>query len=212
MGTSGRGSMGVRAIEGLIGSGTLIGLTEEELLVRIVHRRDPLAMEMIVGMHGPMVLAVCRQLLADPNDVEDAFQSTFLVLIRKAGSIRRPGSLGPWLYGVALRTARRVRRTARPLRLMAETVAAEPPCPVDQLEQIGALHQEIGRLPEKYRQPIVLCYFEGLTHEAAAARLSWPLGTVRGRLARRVTGSANSLPRVGCASRSDFSICWSARA
>ncbi|MGC8641071.1 MAG: RNA polymerase sigma factor, partial [Isosphaeraceae bacterium] len=92
--------------------------------------------------------------------------------------------LGPWLYGVAWRTASRLRRAPRPLRLAAEPVQAQPPCPVDQAEEFVALHQEISRLPEKYRQPIVLCYPEGLTHDAAAARLAWPVGTVRGRLAR----------------------------
>lgn len=180
----GPGAGVVRAIEGLISAGSLTGLTEEELLACLVQGRDPRAFAMIVDLHGPMVLAVCRQLLSDPNDIDDAVQATFLVLIRKAGLIRRPGSLGPWLYGVASRTAVRLRRSLRPLRLVTEPVHEQPPCPVDQAEQFDALHQEISRLPQKYRQPIVLCYFEGLTHDAAAARLAWPVGTVRGRLAR----------------------------
>ncbi len=180
----GRGARVAWGLEDLVCSGSLTGLTEEELLARFVERRDPRALEMLVNLHGPMVLGVCRQLLSDPNDVDDAFQATFLVLIRKAGSIRRSGRLGPWLYGVAWRTASRLRRAPRPLRLAAEPVQAQPPCPVDQVEEFVALHQEISRLPEKYRQPIVLCYLEGLTHDAAAARLAWPVGTVRGRLAR----------------------------
>jgi RNA polymerase sigma factor (sigma-70 family) len=184
MGQQGGGVEVAMAIEALVCGGSLTGLTESELLARFVQGRDPRALEVIVSLHGPMVLAVCRQLLSDPNDIEDVFQATFLVLIRKGSSIRQPGSLGSWLYGVAYRTARRLRRTPRPLRLVAELAEEQPPCPIDQFEQREALHREISRLPEKYRQPIVLCYLEGLTHDAAAARLSWPVGTVRGRLAR----------------------------
>jgi RNA polymerase sigma factor (sigma-70 family) len=186
-----------RAIDGLVQSGTLVGLSEEELLARFVERRDPRAFEAIVVRHGPLVLAVCRQLLADPNDVEDAFQATFLVLIRKAGSVRRPGSLGSWLYGVAYRTALRLKRTSRPIRLLTDHVEGRTSCPTVEHEQISLLHQEIDRLPEKYRQPIVLCYFEGLTHDDAAARLRWPVGTVRGRLARARDRLRDRLDRQG---------------
>jgi RNA polymerase sigma factor (sigma-70 family) len=186
-----------KAIDGLVQSGTLVGLNEEELLARFVERRDPRAFEAIVDRHGPLVLAVCRQLLADPNDVEDAFQATFLVLIRKAGSVRRPGSLGSWLYGVAYRTALRLKRTSRPIRLLTDHVDTIRSCPTLEREEITLLHQEIDRLPEKYRQPIVLCYFEGLTHDDAAARLRWPVGTVRGRLARARDRLRNRLDRRG---------------
>src|SRR5271166_2987419 len=185
------------AIDGLVQSGSLVGLTEEELLARFVDRRDPRAFEAIVDRHGPLVLTVCRQLLADPNDVDDAFQATFLVLIRKAGSVRSPGSLASWLYGVAYRTALRLKRTSRPIRLLTDQVAASVSCPTSESEQVCLLHQEIDRLPEKYRQPIVLCYFEGLTHDDAATRLCWPVGTVRGRLARARDRLRDRLDRRG---------------
>src|SRR6516165_4258586 len=87
------------AIAGLVQSGTMAGLSEQELLHRFVERRDPRAFEAVVQRHGPLVLAVCRQLLVDPNDIDDAFQAAFLVFIRKAASIRKPGSLANWLYG-----------------------------------------------------------------------------------------------------------------
>lgn len=185
------------AVEGLVQSGSLVGLSEEDLLTRFMERRDPRAFEAIVDRHGPLVLTVCRQLLADPNDVDDAFQATFLVLIRKADSVRRPGSLASWLYGVAYRTASRLKHTSRPVRLLTDQVEAGASCPTSDSEQLWALHQEIDRLPEKYRQPIVLCCFEGLTHDDAAARLCWPVGTVRGRLARARDRLRKELDRRG---------------
>ena len=135
----------------------------------------------------------------DPNDVDDAFQATFLVLVRKAGSLRRCDLLGNWLYGVAYRVATRARVLA------ARRIAKAPfgQATVDGLDASGNgpatngdstcgldpnprpwLHEEVARLPEKYRVPVRLCYFEGLTHDEAAQRLGWPLGTVKGRLSR----------------------------
>ena len=163
----------------------------------VVESRDPALFEAIVDRHGPLVLTVCRQLLADPNDVDDAFQATFLVLIRKAGSVRCPGSLASWLYGVAYRTALRLKRTSRPIRLLTDHLEGSASCPTAEHEQVRVLHQEIDRLPEKYRQPIVLCYFEGLTHDDAAARLRWPVGSVRGRLARARDRLRDRLDRRG---------------
>ena len=186
-----------RAINGLVELGSLVGLSEQELLAHVVESRDPRAFEAIVDRHGPLVLTVCRQLLADPNDVDDAFQATFLVLIRKAGSVRCPGSLASWLYGVAYRTALRLKRTSRPIRLLTDHLEGIASCPTAEHEQIRVLHQEIDRLPEKYRQPIVLCYFEGLTHDDAAARLHWPVGSVRGRLARARDRLRDRLNRRG---------------
>ena len=105
-------------LERLFGQGTSIGSSEGELLERFVTRHDEAAFEVLMARHGPMVLGVCRQLLRDPNDVDDAFQATFLVLVRKAGTLRRVDLLGNWLYGVAYRVAARARalsarRTAR---------------------------------------------------------------------------------------------------
>src|SRR5262249_51846399 len=142
-------------------------------------------------------LGVCRQFLRDPNDVDDAFQATFLVLVRKAGTLRRKELLGNWLYGVARRVSLRARCAAS--RRSSRCAAAEDlerivadrrwirggiVAALDQDDVGPLLHEEVSRLPPKYRTPIVLCYFEGLTHDQAAARLGWPVGTVKGRLAR----------------------------
>jgi DNA-directed RNA polymerase specialized sigma24 family protein len=179
--------------------GTSVGLTEGELLERFVGGHDESAFETLVARHGPMVLGVCRQLLQDPNDVDDAFQATFLVLVRKAGMLRRSDLLGNWLYGVAYRVAARARTSAaRRAARLARVPGAVQALAADgdgQGSSVGhavkwdpdpwpGLHQEISHLPEKYRVPIVLCYFEGLTHDEAASRLGWPLGSVKGRLAR----------------------------
>jgi RNA polymerase sigma factor (sigma-70 family) len=162
--------------------------TDAELLGRFVARREEAAFEALVRRHGPMVLAVCRQLLADPYDAEDAFQATFLVLVRKAASLHRPGLLGSWLYGVAYRVAVRARARAGRRRCreregveMAASQPADEPCGA---ELRPLLYDEVNRLPEKYRTPIVLCYFQGKTNEEAARQLAWPVGTVKGRLTR----------------------------
>jgi RNA polymerase sigma factor (sigma-70 family) len=182
----------------LFAEGTSIGATEGELLDRFVRVRDESAFEALVACHGPMVLGVCRQMLRDPNDVDDAFQATFLVLVRKASTLRRCDLLGNWLYGVAYRVAVRARSLSarRTVRFGAgeavESLAdAEDrkgsvldPATLMELEARPWLHQEVSHLPEKYRAPIVLCYFEGLTHHEAASRLGCPLGTVKGRLSR----------------------------
>jgi RNA polymerase sigma factor (sigma-70 family) len=184
-------------LERLFGQGTAIGLTEGELLERFVTRRDEAAFEALVARHGPMVLGVCRHLLRDPNDVDDAFQATFLVLVKKASTVRRCELLGNWLYGVAFRVASRARAVAarRTARIVSGHDAVEnlttAVCrdddgldPTTLFDRGPWLHQEVSHLPDKYRTPIVLCYFEGLTHDEAASRLGWPLGTVKGRLAR----------------------------
>src|SRR5262249_38884073 len=139
--------------------------------------------------HGPMVLGVCRRALADPGEVEDAFQATFLVLVRRARSVRAGDSLGRWLYGVARRVAaksraRSQRSRARSTPLAVEPAAPDPDSSADRIGLLAALDEEGGRLPEKYRAPVVLCHLEGLTHAEAAARLRWPVGTVSGRLSR----------------------------
>jgi RNA polymerase sigma factor (sigma-70 family) len=172
-------------------------MTEGELLDRFVRANDESAFEVLIARHGPMVLGVCRQLLRDPNDVDDAFQATFLVLVRKAGTLHRRDLLGNWLYGVAHRVATRA-------RVLAARRSARTPFGTDAIDRgtaagglgddasiagldpapIPWLHEEVRRLPEKYRVPVLLCYFEGVTHEQAAARLGWPIGTVKGRLAR----------------------------
>ncbi len=182
----------LRDIQTLFESGTASGLTDRQLLERFIRERDPAAFEVLVLRHGPMVLRVCRNRLHDPNDAQDAFQATFLILVRRSGSIRRLDSVASWLYGVACRAAARVRvgsarRRAVEERAASRVVEAVEPAEADEVDrgEFGPIVQEeVRRLPEKYRAAIVLCYWEGLTQEQAAAQLGCPLGTVRSRLAR----------------------------
>ena len=192
----------LRQIERLFAVGSVTGMDEGQLLERFAARRDEVAFEAMVARHGPMVLGVCRQVLRDPNDVEDAFQATFLVLVRKAGSLRRRDLLGNWLYGVAYRVALRARASSARRRAI-EAQASRSEVESSNGESRPWLYEEIARLPEKYRIPIVLCYLEGQTHEEAAEHLRWPVGTVKGRLARardllriRLTRRGLSLPAV----------------
>lgn len=199
-------------MQALFGVGTCVGLTDGQLLERFMAGGDEsgnLAFETLVTRHGPMVMRVCRNVLDDPHDVHDAFQAVFLVLARRANAIRTRNSVGIWLYGVAVRVSARARVTAirrqirerRTLRA-AETIATvdtnqNDPSPIEQSEHAEVVHQELSRLPEKYRAPVVLCYLEGLTHDEAAARLSWPVGTVRSRLARARDRLRTRLARRG---------------
>jgi RNA polymerase sigma factor (sigma-70 family) len=164
------------------------GLTDAQLLARFVARRDEAAFAALVRRHGPRVLGVCRQLLRHSHDVEDAFQATFLVLARKAGSITRAELLGNWLYGVAYRVAARARAGNRRRHALeggdVDALPARRPGREVSLELLGLLHEEVQRLPEKYRLPVVLCYLEGRTREEAAGRLGWTEGAVKGRLER----------------------------
>ncbi len=180
-----------RQLEVLWGSGTLTGLSDAQLLGRFIGGGEGAAepaFRELLDRHGPMVMGVCRQMLRRAQDAEDAFQATFLVLVRKARSIRVSDSLAPWLYGVACRTAQRARSAASRHRTadveaMADAVESPPDGPLE-LDVRPILHQELARLPGKYREPIVLCHLEGKSHEEAARLLSWPVGTVSGRLSR----------------------------
>jgi RNA polymerase sigma factor (sigma-70 family) len=178
----------LRRIDRLFGEGTLTGLGDGQLLERYLIRRDEDAFEALVDLHGPMVLGLCRRMLRDPRDIEDAFQATFLVLVRKAPAIRDRELLSSWLYGVAYRVARRartrtLRRRDREATVGELEVAMGPESP-ERTEFDPMLDQELSRLPEKYRVPLVLCYLRGRTHDQAAAELRCPVGTVRSRLAR----------------------------
>ena len=185
----------IRDVDRLYTEGTAAGWSDDQLLARYITARDDsnTVFETIVRRHGPMVLEVCRRLLGNYDDAQDAFQATFLVLARRAGSIApHPSqSLGPWLYQVASRTAwkargTRHRREAREHRAASRsetTIEAEASNSLDH-DEYQVLHEEVAKLPEKYRAAVVLCYFEGLTHDQAAASLRWPVGTVRGYLAR----------------------------
>lgn len=147
-------------------------VSDGELLTRFVDQWDHEAFRDLVSRHGPMVLGVCRRLLRDAHAAEDAFQVTFLLLIRKAGLIRRRESVGSWLYGTAHGVAFEARRAAPPkevaLDLVPEVSAVDGGHGLDHDELHVALHEELGRLPGKYRGPLILCYIEGLSHEAVA--------------------------------------------
>ena len=177
-----------RHVRRLFEAGTVVGLTERQLLERFASGGDEIAFEALMTRHGPTVLGVCRRVLRDPNDVEDAFQATFLILVRKANSIRRPELLGNWLYGVAFRVSSRARAGAGRMRALEpsdeKVLAVEDGRDAERRELRSVLDEEINRLPEKFRVPIILCDLEGKTHAEAAQRLRCPVGTVKSRLAR----------------------------
>jgi RNA polymerase sigma factor (sigma-70 family) len=185
---NGCASAAFRRVAQVFREGTFAGMPDGEILGRFVASRDEAAFELLLRRHGPMVRNVCRQTLFDPHDVEDAFQATFLALVCKAGSLRVEGSLGPWLYRVASRIAARARanRRRRNEREGARESLPEPTSrdDADCGELTRVVHEELARLPERLRAPLVLCYLEGMTHELAARQLRCPVGTVRSRLAR----------------------------
>ena len=182
----------VRELGTLFRAGGLCGLWDAELLERFVSGSgEPAesAFEALVSRHGPMVLDVCDKVLGNAHDVQDAFQSTFLILAVKAGSIRRQASIASWLHGVALRVAlharsEAARRRAGERRLAASANSEVAWTPPEDREHVDILHQEIERLPRNYREPVVACYLEGLTLEMAARQLRCPIGTLGVRLMR----------------------------
>src|SRR6516225_8731364 len=176
----------VEFIHGLVADPDLASRTDNELLKRFLADRDENAFEALVRRHGPMVLALCRRILRDPQDAEDAFQAAFLVLVRKAASIAKPELLGNWLYGVAYRTARAARAAAEKRRVQeAEAVPREQPAQESPWQELQPyLDRELCRLPEKYRIPLVLCHLEEKSRQEAARTLGLPEGTLSSRLAR----------------------------
>ncbi len=182
MSCAGRGIL-LRQIDRLFGDGTFTGLGDGQLLERYFATGDEHAFEALVDRHGPMVLGLCRRMLRDPRDIEDAFQATFLVLIRTGRVIRDRSLVSTWLYSVAYRVARQARnRTLRRRNCEIHLARVEESIDGDTLDidETGPLlDQELNRLPEKYRAPLVLCYFHGRTHDQAAEVLRCPVGTVR---------------------------------
>jgi len=170
----------------LFSRGTLTGLSEGMLLERFVRTRDEAAFEEILSRHGPMVLGVCERRLSALQDVEDAFQATFLVLVKSAGSVRNKDALGPWLYGVAVKVTGRFRnraaRHARTRRQLSEGMAVSKTLDPE-TDLRAAIDQEIASLPERLRDPIILCLVEGRSYDEAARCLHWTEGALRGRLA-----------------------------
>jgi RNA polymerase sigma factor (sigma-70 family) len=188
--------------------------TDGQLLERFVSAADESAFQALVQRHGPLVLNVCARVLDNEHDAEDAFQATFLVLARKAGSLRAPELLGPWLYGVAYRTALKAKAESLKRRKLERRLAdmASPP-DADNLiwrDLRPVLDEEVNRLPRKYRAPFVLCYLEGKTNEQAARILGCPPGTVYSRLAWARERLRSQLSRRGLAfSVAALAVCLS---
>src|SRR5262245_20129200 len=157
---------------------------DRDLLRAFVEHADETAFADLVERHGPLVLGVCRRVLSDHPDADDAFQATFLVLAKKAASVRRPERLGNWLYGVSLRCARRVRSARRGKEHRMSDLPAPAPPDADWSDVRPVLDEEIGRLPEKLRTVLVMCELQGVDRAAAASRLRIPEGTLSSRLAR----------------------------
>jgi RNA polymerase sigma factor (sigma-70 family) len=162
-------------------------LGDADLLERFIGRRDETAFAALPKRHGPMVLGVCRRILGNPHDAEDAFQATFLVLARRASSVRPRETVGNWLYGVAFRTALQARAKIK-RRSAHEKQVHEMPEPEQRQtsccnDVLSLLDRELHRLPDMYRLPVVLCDLEGRSRKEVARQLAIPEGTLSSRLA-----------------------------
>jgi RNA polymerase sigma factor (sigma-70 family) len=183
--------------------------TDAALLTRYARHRDNAAFAELLRRHGPVVLGVCRRTLSDPHAAEDAFQAVFLVLARKAGSVRPPGRVGGWLYGVAVRTAkkakvaaaRRWRREMGAAPVNQDSASPDPAvgAALERSELRAVIDDELARLPARLREPVVLCDLGGKSRSEAAAELGWPEGTVAARLAKARKVLADRLTRRGVA-------------
>ena len=177
------------------------GIPDGQLLDMFLLQKEEAAFEALVRRHGPMVLAVCRRVLKNQHDAEDAFQASFLVFIRRAASIRKPELLGNWLYGVAYRTAMKLRGATSRRRAKEQQLAQirhqQPRTEGIPDDLLARLDQELHRLPEKYRVPVVLCDLEGMSRKEAARQLGWPIGTLNWRLAQARKLLAQRLTRQG---------------
>lgn len=188
-------------VRATLASARLGGLTDGELLTRFVASHDETAFAELVRRLGPTVLGVCRSMLGHADDAEDAFQVAFMVLARKAHTVRPPGRVAAWLHGVTLLAARKA-RVGRARRLAREggtggVVDPATPEAESNPDLVGVVHEELARLPETHRLPIVLCELRGLTVAEAATELGWPTGTVASRLSRGRVALAGRLTRRG---------------
>jgi RNA polymerase sigma factor (sigma-70 family) len=196
-------------VRAIFRDGVAAELSDLELLERFtgVARGDvsaEIAFAALIARHGPMVLRVCRAALRDEHDAQDAFQAVFLVLVHKARTLWARDSLGPWLHAVALRVSSHARASEMQRRIHERRYAALGSRSAGDHEgvaddSIATIHEELGRLPEGWRQALVLCDLEGLTHEEAAGRLGWPVGTVKSRQARGRNRLRERLVRRGFA-------------
>lgn len=177
------------------------GMTDGQLLEGFISRRNESALAALVRRHGPMVWGVCRRVLHNHHDAEDAFQATFLVLVRKASSVVPREMVGNWLYGVAYQTALKARAVSAKRRTRERQVTDMPEPEVVEQHRSDAmqdlLDEELIHLPDKYRAVLLLCDMQGMTRKEAARQLAVPEGTVAGRLARARTMLAKRLARHG---------------
>jgi RNA polymerase sigma factor (sigma-70 family) len=176
------------------------GLADGKLLGMFIDEGDEVAFEALMHRHGPMVHGVCRRILGNQNDAQDAAQTTFLVLVRKAKSVMRRELIGNWLYAVARQTAIRMRsqNTKRWRREKQMTPMPEPQTKASEaIDDWEILDQELSRLPEKYRIAIIMCDLEGKTLKQAARQLNWPEGTLGPRLTRGRAMLAKRLAKRG---------------
>jgi len=195
------------AIDGLqtLFHGGVIGNWTDSQLVTLFltdEEGSEAAFRVLIHRHGPMVLGICRRVLGDEHAAEDAFQATFLVLVKKAGGLQDCNLLSNWLYGVALRIANKEKAKGARRRIVerqATERAVEAGGDFDQAELQSVIDEEIRRLPERYRVPLVLCHMEGLRHDEVAKRLGCPVGTVESRLSRAREQLRTRLARRGLA-------------
>ena len=188
-------------IRHLIGSIPAAAMTDGQLLERFLAHRDETAVEVLVRRYGPLVFGVCRRVLHDAHAAEDAFQATFLVLVRKAPSLDRARPLGSWLYTVAYRLALTARANELHRRRGEEQAARRrPPADGPSIspgDLVVALEEELHRLPQRHRAPLVLCYLEGKTNDQAAEILGCPRGSMAARLSRARERLREALARRG---------------
>ena len=188
----------VRQLRGVLARQEVARLPDADLWQRYVRQQDEAAFETLMRRHGPMVLGVCRRVLRNEQDAEDAFQATFLVLVRRAASLRSPSTIANWLHGVAYRTALEARSAAARRRAREAAVPPRTVMPEDPWAELWpVLDQELGRLAEKYRAVVVLCDLEGKTRKEVARQLGCAEGTVASRLARARSVLARRLARRG---------------
>jgi HlyD family secretion protein len=200
----GRNGAAIKQLRTLFHLGTTRELTDGQLLERFATgggETAELAFAALIERHGPMVLRVCRGILADTHDSQDAFQATFLVLVKKARGLWVRDSLGPWLHQVAYRTALCARLAAAHRRRHEQGAAIlRTELQVERHDDLeSVLHEEIERLPERFRSPLILCDLEGRSHEQVARHLGWPVGTVKSRQARGRERLRDRLRRRGLA-------------
>ncbi len=217
MGMGIRGGGAARQIQALLDVGAIGSLGDGELLGRFLGRDGSAdsAFAALVDRHGRMVLRVCRDVLGDPHEAQDAAQATFFILARKAAAIRKPEALPSWLHGTARRVASRVLRESirrrkherKAAEVSSKSPADEPP------KGWPELHEELAKLPDRYRDPIVLCDLSGLTHEQAAGKLGCPPRTLETRLYRGRERLKSRLVRRGVApSAALVGFAWAAEA